>query len=436
MRTFHALSRASVAAVLVFSTLSLAPRDAWAATMTITGTPPTSVTPGQFVAFTPRVSGAASRRLSFRISNRPAWMYFNSRSGSLYGVPRTRQAGSYANIRISVSDGRSTAALAPFTITVRVPGTTPPAPPPAPTPPAPTPTPPPPAPTPPPPPANRAPTIAGAPAPGILAGQSYSFVPAASDPDGNSLMFSIQNKPVWASFSTVNGALTGSPGSSNAGLHSNISIRVTDGSLSATLPAFAINVTVPAPPPPPAPTPPANRAPTISGSPATSVTAGSAYNFTPSSNDPDGNTLTFSITGKPTWATLNPQTGRLSGTPAATHVGTYASIVIRVSDGTTSVSLAPFAINVKPATLGSVTLNWTAPTQNTSGSALTNLAGYRIQYGNSVNALSQTVQLANPSLTTYLVENLAPGSWYFSLKAYDASGAESAPTNPVRATVP
>jgi hypothetical protein len=341
-------------------------------------------------------------------------MYFYQRSGALYGVARTRQVGTYANITISVSDGTSTATLAPFTITVQVAGTTPPAPTPTPT-------------------ENRAPTISGSPSASVVAGQPYSFVPSASDPDGNQLMFSVQNKPTWASFSTVNGAITGTPTSTNAGLYSNISIRVTDGSLSATLPSFAINVTVP--PPPTAPPPPENRPPTISGTPASSVTAGTAYTFAPVASDPDGNTLSFTISGKPTWATFSAQTGRLTGTPAAANVGTYASIVIRVSDGTTSVSLAPFTITVNAASLGSATLNWTAPTQNSDGTALTNLAGYRIVYGTSAGALSQTAQIANPSVTSYVVENLAPGTWYFALKSYTAAGLESVQTSPVSVTV-
>ncbi len=43
--------------------------------------------------------------------------------------------------------------------------------------------------------------------------------------------------------------------------------------------------------------------------------------FTPSANDADGDTLTFTISNRPSWATFNGTTGRLSGTPGASHVG-------------------------------------------------------------------------------------------------------------------
>lgn len=78
-----------------------------------------------------------------------------------------------------------------------------------------------------------------------------------------------------------------------------------------------------------------------------------------------------------------------------------------------------------PVGTGSSTLSWTPPTQNTDGSALTNLAGYRIAYGTSATALNQTLQVATPSLSSYVVTGLASGTWYFAVRAYNSAGAES-----------
>jgi hypothetical protein len=72
-------------------------------------------------------------------------------------------------------------------------------------------------------------------------------------------------------------------------------------------------------------------------------------------------------------------------------------------------------------TTGSATLSWTPPTRNTDGSTLTNLAGYRIVYGNSPGSLNKTVQVANPGTSRYVVDNLATGTWYFSVRAYSTS---------------
>jgi hypothetical protein len=184
---------------------------------------------------------------------------------------------------------------------------------------------------------------------------------------------------------------------------------------------------------PPAPTPPppgsSNHAPTISGNAPGAVNASSAYTFTPSASDVDGDTLAFSIDNKPSWATFSTSTGRLSGTPDAADVGTYSNISISVNDGHESAALSPFAIAVNAIANGRATLSWTAPTENTDGSTLANLAGYRIRYGTSANALTKTIVIDNASVTTFVVEDLAPTTWYFAVTAVTSAGTESAYSN-------
>jgi Putative Ig domain len=177
-------------------------------------------------------------------------------------------------------------------------------------------------------------------------------------------------------------------------------------------------------------------APVISGTPPASDLAGQAYSFTPTATGPAGYTLTFSISGRPAWATFNAGTGQLAGTPTAVSVGTYSNIVISVSDGVTSASLAAFTITVNQISNGSATVTWTPPTQNSDGTVLTNLAGYRIYYGNAANSLTQRVDLANAGLTAYTVDNLSAATWYFGVTAYTTSGAESALSNLGSKTIP
>lgn len=96
---------------------------------------------------------------------------------------------------------------------------------------------------------------------------------------------------------------------------------------------------------------------------------------------------------------------------------------------------APAPTPTPAPALGSASLNWTPPTQNTNGTALTNLAGYRISYGTSATALTQVVQVANPSAVSYTVTGLAPGSYYFAVRAYTSGGTESALSNVASKTV-
>src|SRR6185295_14044331 len=107
--------------------------------------------------------------------------------------------------------------------------------------------------------------------------------------------------------------------------------------MSATLPAFALTISGSGT---------SNTPPTISGTPPKSVVAGSLYSFTPTAKDANSDTLTFSISNKPAWATFSATTGKLSGTPSSAQTGTYSNIIIKVSDGSLTASLAAFAIVV------------------------------------------------------------------------------------------
>jgi hypothetical protein len=86
-------------------------------------------------------------------------------------------------------------------------------------------------------------------------------------------------------------------------------------------------------------------------------------------------------------------------------------------------------------TVGAATLSWAAPDQNTDGSALTNLAGYRIYYGTSANALDQVIDIKSVGLTAYVIDNLTAGTYYFSIRAYNSVGMESALSNIVSDTI-
>ncbi|HEX7235515.1 MAG TPA: putative Ig domain-containing protein [Gammaproteobacteria bacterium] len=352
---------------------------------TISGTPPASVSVGTAYSFTPAASDPDGGTLTYAIANRPSWATFSTATGRLSGTPAATDAGIFASIMISVSDGSASASLPAFSITVNA---------------AP----------------NRPPTISGTPPSSATVGAAYSFTPTGSDPDGNTLTFSIANRPAWATFSTTTGRLSGTP--TAAGAFGSISISVSDGSASASLPSFTITVN-------PAP----NRPPTISGTPSTSVLQGTAYSFQPTAADPDGNALTFSIVNRPAWASFDAATGRLSGTPGAANVGTTTGIVISVSDGTASASLASFGIAVQAVAAGSATLTWLPPTTNTNGTALTNLAGYKVYWGTSQGNYTSSVTIMNPGLATYVVGNLTPNTYYFTVTALNSAGTESVFSN-------
>jgi Putative Ig domain len=178
----------------------------------------------------------------------------------------------------------------------------------------------------------------------------------------------------------------------------------------------------------PDPPPAGNDAPTISGYAPSAARVAEPYTFRPVAYDADGDALQFRGDRLPQWMSLDPTSGRLTGTPQPGDEGTYGGISIEVSDGWSRATLGPFSITVNQMATGTATLSWQAPTSNADGSPLTNLAGYRIIYGREARDLDQSVQIDNPSISTYVVERLSPGTWYFAVIAVNRYCLESVPS--------
>lgn len=185
----------------------------------------------------------------------------------------------------------------------------------------------------------------------------------------------------------------------------------------------------------------ANSPPTISATPATQASIGSAYTLAPQASDADGDTLAFSIQNKPSWAQFSTSTGQLTGTPNAQSTGATSNIVISVSDGTVSAALPAFSITVGAASASatpsaptpvsgrSVALSWDVPTRTVDGATLADLAGYRIHFGTNANALVQAIEVQSSGANTFTVQNLPAGTYYFAVRAITANGVESELSN-------
>ena len=179
-----------------------------------------------------------------------------------------------------------------------------------------------------------------------------------------------------------------------------------------------------------------NRAPNISGTPPSTVDVGAPYSFTPNASDPDDDPFSFTVSGLPPWASFDNATGEISGTPGA--AGVHNGIVISVTDGSLSTSLPAFSITVEDPVviLGSVTLNWTAPTQNEDGTSLTDLDGYKIYWGTTPGNYPNSVTIDDETATSYVVENLSPGTYEFVATSFNTSGVESRYSAPATRVVP
>ena len=94
------------------------------------------------------------------------------------------------------------------------------------------------------------------------------------------------------------------------------------------------------------------------------------------------------------------------------------------------------AINTGPAAIatpstqgvGSATLSWQAPSTNTDGTALTDLAGFDISYGTDSASLTNSIRINTVGIATYVIDNLPAGTYYFTVSAYTTTGVQSAPS--------
>jgi len=94
-----------------------------------------------------------------------------------------------------------------------------------------------------------------------------------------------------------------------------------------------------------------------------------------------------------------------------------------------------------PAASGSgattnVTLSWYPPTDDTNGTPLNNLGGYKIYYGTNPQDYSNTIVVSNPGLTSYVIDSLTVGTtYYFAVTAVSQAGVESSYSPQIAATI-
>ena len=133
-----------------------------------------------------------------------------------------------------------------------------------------------------------------------------------------------------------------------------------------------------------------------------------------------------SVTGSSPAAVVA-NTAVVSGsTSASTPIGTASTPAAASSNSNSSATTS---------STQSVTLSWAAPTENTNGTALTNLAGYVIYYGTSATTMTQQISVNTVGMLVYQIPDLAPGNWYFQIVSVNSAGVQSSPSATVTMSV-
>jgi len=173
---------------------------------------------------------------------------------------------------------------------------------------------------------NQVPTITSTPITTATVDELYIYNVDATDPDGDTLTYSLTT-PTGMTIDSVTGVISWTPTFDQIG-DNDVTVEVSDGLLSDSQNFIIIVSEAEGPGYTP---PPSNRAPTITSTPITTVTVDELYTYDVDATDPDGDTLTYSLT-TPTGMTIDSATGVINWTPNSSQIGDN-DVTVEVSDG-------------------------------------------------------------------------------------------------------
>ncbi len=153
-------------------------------------------------------------------------------------------------------------------------------------------------------PGNQPPSLSGSPAATAMVGATYSYQPSASDPDGDSLQFSLSAAPAGAQINALSGVLNWTPRTEQLGPQAFV-LRVDDGRGGWASQSFSVSVQ-----------PSNNTAPVITSLPGTQGKASREYRYAVVATDADGDALSYSLMVAPAGMQIAAD-GRITWTPAA-----------------------------------------------------------------------------------------------------------------------
>lgn len=159
---------------------------------------------------------------------------------------------------------------------------------------------------------------------------------------GGITTFELVTAPAWLSIVPATGVISGTAPNLVADQGFSVSVRGSDGTSWSAPQAFTLTVVAD------------NDAPYFTSSAVTSAVEGVLYQYDANATDPEGQTLTWSLTVNPTGMTINSSSGLIQWTPP--DGVTSANVTVRVTDGTNPVtqsySISVTSVNTPPAITG------------------------------------------------------------------------------------
>jgi len=251
----------------------------------INSTPVIAATVGTAYAYDVDASDGNGDSLTYTLTQAPAGMGINATSGLIAWTPTAGQSGSHA-VGVRVADPGGLAATQAFTIVVPVP--------------------------------NAAPQITTTPVGTAPVGATYQYDVNATDPNGDTLAYSLTRSPAGMAIHAGTGLITWTPTAAQTGSHS-VNVRVADaGGLAATQ---AFTVVVP------------NAPPVVTSTAVTTAGVGATYSYDVNATDLNADTLSYALTQSPSGMTINAASGLINWVPLSGQVGSHPVTVRAVDPG-------------------------------------------------------------------------------------------------------
>ncbi|UCE38603.1 MAG: tandem-95 repeat protein [Thermoplasmata archaeon] len=241
-----------------------------------------------------------SDTLTFSLNTYPAGMTINTTTGLITWTPTNSQVGAN-NVYILVSDGKGGTGTQSFTIFVEN--------------------------------ANDAPTITSTPITTATEDELYVYDVEVTDVDvGDNLTFGLTAYPMGMTINATTGLIEWTPTNAQVGANP-VTLMVSDENGSTDTQSFTITVSN------------TNNPPDIYSVPITAATEDILYNYDVEAQDPDDDTLTYSLTTYPTGMAIDGPSGLISWTPINSQVGAH-SVVVQVLDGIGGTDTQGFTVTV------------------------------------------------------------------------------------------
>ncbi|MBI3301953.1 MAG: putative Ig domain-containing protein, partial [Deltaproteobacteria bacterium] len=176
----------------------------------ITSAPPITASTGVTYTYQVQAVDPNNDPLTFSLTSAPTGMTINN-SGLINWTPADAQTGNFP-VTVQVSDGRGGTAQQSFTINVTAPAGV-----------------------------NRPPQITSTPVTSVTLGQTYQYDVTATDPDGDTVLFSLLQSPAGAAIDLFTGLISWAPNSSQIGSQF-FTVEAQDGKGGRARQSFAVKV--------------------------------------------------------------------------------------------------------------------------------------------------------------------------------------------------